>query len=65
MTPQPGCGTCAHLHENRLSCTAFPNGIPLMIQSGQFDHRQEWTGDGGVRYEPAADLLEEHQPPSA
>jgi hypothetical protein len=35
------------------ACEAFPDGIPFAIQTGQIDHREPYSGDSGIRYEPA------------
>ena len=46
------CWTCRHYDERaRIFCAAFPDGIPLPIQWGEFDHRQPFEGDNGIRYE--------------
>ena len=50
-TIEPQCNTCAFYHGD-LTCAAFHARIPLAILSGQFDHRQPYEGDGGIRYEP-------------
>ena len=44
------CEGCAHrLGPGR--CTAFPDGVPGAIVSGQHDHRAPYPGDGGIRYQ--------------
>ncbi len=35
----------------KITCTAFPGGIPWALVATNFDHRQEWPGDNGVRFE--------------
>lgn len=53
----PVCMTCRHLAIgtraglSNLVCAAFPQGVPEAIWSGRHDHRTEYPGDGGVRWE--------------
>lgn len=48
-----GCPNCKYLNrKTNNTCLAFPNGIPLMILSGKFNHKKEWHGDNDIRYEP-------------
>ena len=49
MTNQ--CPKCKHLFIGKLSCDAFPNGIPTEILSGNFDHTKEFKDDSGIRFE--------------
>lgn len=46
------CVGCVHKHLGANTCDAFPRGIPEPITWGEFDHRNEYPGDQGVRYEP-------------
>lgn len=57
MMPQQ-CATCKHANVD-LTCTAFPDGIPAEILTGEFDHTEEYPGDNGARYEPMPTLEEE------
>jgi hypothetical protein len=53
--PRPLCMNCLHFDfENRksLTCRAFPNGIPEKILTNRADHRREYPGDHGLRYDP-------------
>ena len=50
-----GCQSCKYLHEFRLTCKAFPRGIPLPIQAGEVDHQEPFEGDNGIQYEPIAE----------
>lgn len=53
------CIFCEHF-EGARTCEAFPDldneagAIPLPIFDGEFDHRQPWPGDHGIRWEPKA-----------
>jgi hypothetical protein len=51
------CLACIH-KKPANACAAFPNGIPEEITWGDFDHRQEYPGDGGVRFQarPGVDI---------
>ena len=44
------CISCKH-YQGALTCTAFPEGIPFEILSGEHDHAEAYPGDGGIRYE--------------
>ena len=51
------CAKCQYLNrETGASCSAFPDGIPLEIIMGDFDHTYEYDRDGvsdnGVTFSP-------------
>lgn len=48
------CLRCKHYKPNEygFACPAFPEGIPKEIIDLDFDHRNPWPGDGGIRWEP-------------
>jgi hypothetical protein len=50
------CSRCRHfepgMDDRKPSCLAFPDGIPGQIVRRGFDHRNEYPGDGGIRFEP-------------
>ena len=60
----PICGGCKHLTGGKLfdeehpnnppTCAAFPDGegIPWDILLSKRDHRDPYSGDNGVRFEP-------------
>jgi hypothetical protein len=52
------CITCRHYHLDGV-CDAFPRGIPHVIISGEFDHREPYPGDHGIRFEPIEDGKED------
>lgn len=68
------CGICSR-YITDAKCLAFPDGIPRMILTGEHDHRTEFAGDNGIRFEPldqvpdeavedTMDLVEEEEGPA-
>ena len=49
------CKLCQHYQrENesgKLHCIAFPDGIPIEIITGEYDHTNPFNGDNGIRWE--------------
>ena len=45
------CTLCKHLHEDKISCDAFPDVIPNEIQSSIVDHRKPFPNDNGIMFE--------------
>lgn len=56
------CHVCANTRDwnedGRLTCLAFPDGIPNELLAEGADHRVEFEGDGGVRFVPEDDSEE-------
>ena len=53
------CARCRH-YEFAVTCAAFPDGIPIDIFTGQFDHTKPYPNaknpqDSGIRFEPIKD----------
>lgn len=46
------CTFCAHRSPDGTRCKAFPGGIPVELMHNEADHRFEFPGDNGVRYQP-------------
>ena len=42
-----------------MVCAAFPKGIPDAILLAEHDHRNEYAGDDGIRFEPADELADD------
>jgi hypothetical protein len=54
------CSSCIH-RTDATNCTAFPDGIPLAILLGAFDHTHPYdvggVNDHGIQYQPTEDKL--------
>jgi hypothetical protein len=51
--PAPLCMRCAHFNEEdlaKLSCRAFPRGIPKAILHSDHDHQAPYKGDRGITF---------------
>ncbi len=45
------CLACNNLNNNMTTCKAFPDGIPIKIFAGHWDHTKSFRGDNGIQYE--------------
>jgi len=54
----PQCLSCARWRSPLMTggttqtCESYPDGIPDQIWTGRADHRQPFTGDNGLHWEP-------------
>jgi hypothetical protein len=48
----PGCSNCVHLHDDLVTCDAYPGGIPLPIQMGDVPHTTPLSEDNGIQWQP-------------
>jgi hypothetical protein len=63
------CYYCSHMHENqgnrnrgiKVTCDAFPEGIPDSIQMNRFNHINPHPGDKGIRFNPLVPADDERQ----
>lgn len=53
----PLCNNCKH-KTGDITCAAFPEGIPIEILSGEFDHKKPYPGDNGIHFEPSSSAEE-------
>jgi hypothetical protein len=60
------CLFCRHYNRDdseRMTCKAFPGGIPEAIYESRHDHREPYRSDRGIRFDPvdqdAADYADE------
>ncbi len=48
------CTICANFDASKpvaRQCSAFPDGIPLEIWTGENNHTSAYPGDGGIRFQ--------------
>ena len=46
------CEECVHLHEDGITCDAFPDQIPFPLWRGMERHTTPFEGDNGIMFEP-------------
>lgn len=55
------CVFCKYLNRDsrtKMSCIAFPNGIPKQIQELKVIHTTPFKGDNGIVYEPLDETMD-------
>lgn len=56
--PIPICYECKHKtskSREKMTCKAFPDGVPLEILISSHDHHNPYPGDNGIQFEPKED----------
>lgn len=57
------CLHCKHLNLLTLTtCDAFPDGIPLPIWRGEYNHHTPFPGDHGIQFEPLEEPVDKPVP---
>lgn len=46
------CALCKHKTLPGNFCTAFPDGIPILIMDNDIKHDVPYPGDNGIQFEP-------------
>jgi hypothetical protein len=44
------CDNCEWWFDEKIGCKAFPDGIPLSVLTGEFQHTTPYKGDGGILF---------------
>lgn len=56
----PICVFCEHFDQDenaeKLTCNAFPLGIPVAILHSNHDHRKPYDGDNGVLFKKSSNV---------
>lgn len=45
------CHYCKHIHQDGVTCKAFPKLIPTEILMGDIIHNKKYAGDNGIQFE--------------
>ena len=52
MSQSSQCMECKHYTGAHL-CAAYPDGIPVVIMTGEVAHDKPYKNDGGIQFEKA------------
>jgi len=58
MPQSTQCHDCLH-YSGEFKCEAFLKGIPRVIYTGEHDHKEEFEGDNGIRFESIREFNKE------